>query len=66
MRSNCVCGHDKRDHRRTAYGSGGSSRCGECKICLCKGYSRPETADTSQNDRAINRLKIPPPLEGGD
>lgn len=57
MRSNCECGHEKRDHRRTAYGSGGSSRYAECKICLCKDYARPESADTSKDEPTINPLK---------
>ncbi len=57
MRAKCVCGHEQRDHRRIAYGSGGGNRYGECKICLCKGYTRPESADTSQNEGTINPLK---------
>lgn len=41
----CVCDHEKRDHRRTPYGSAGSSSYGECTICLCSGYTRPAALD---------------------
>jgi len=48
MRSaNCECDHEKQDHRRTAYGVRGGSGYGECKVCLCKGYTLVAAPDVT-------------------
>jgi hypothetical protein len=46
--SNCECGREKRDHRRTAYRLAGDSGYGECKVCLCKTYTRVSTPGTQK------------------
>ena len=35
--SDCVCGHEKRDHRAALSGS----RYGACKVCLCDAFLKP-------------------------
>jgi hypothetical protein len=45
--ANCECDHEKRDHRRTAYGPAGRSGWGECKVCLCKSYTRLAASDAN-------------------
>lgn len=35
--SQCVCGHDKREHRSAL----GVTRYGACKVCLCDAYLKP-------------------------
>lgn len=35
--SDCVCGHEKRDHRAAL----GMMRYGACKVCLCDAYLKP-------------------------
>ncbi len=35
--SDCVCGHEKRDHRAALSGM----RYGACKVCLCDAYTKP-------------------------
>lgn len=38
--TNCVCGHDRRDHRTVL----GVTRFGACKVCLCEAYRKPAAA----------------------
>lgn len=57
----CKCEHEKRDHRRTAYGPAGGNTWGECKICLCKRYVRVVAPDVNVSFTEV-RSPAPVPL----
>lgn len=48
--SDCVCGHEKRDHRAALTGT----RYGACKVCLCDAFLKPAV------------LAPPKPVPAGD
>ena len=48
--SDCVCGHEKRDHRAALTGT----RYGACKVCLCDAFLKPGV------------LAPPKPVAGGN
>ena len=52
--TNCVCGHEKRDHKATLTGG----RFGACKVCLCDAYSKPAAlAPETANGRSLATTK---------
>jgi len=48
----CGCGHDKRDH---AFPVLGTQAYGQCKVCLCDRYAKPDADALATAAKAADR-----------